>query len=223
MRKLIFLIFLIFTVSCATTEPQKSSEKPDKSTNFGEQYYAEAVAYYETANYELAKRSFLKSLNSKYNEVNCYYFLGIISYSQRNLSDAENYLKKSLELDNKIFDAHNTLGVIYSEQKRYNEAIKEFEFILKDSSYIFVEDALYNIAMTYNSMNDYDKSIEYCNKCLYYVPKSPAVFYLLGVNYFKKGQIDTSKLYFRDIIRNFSGNVWGEKAKLFMKQNRLGN
>ncbi len=219
MKRLI-IIFLFFLFGCATSNYQSTSHQYDSKV--GENAYTSAIAYLGINNYELAKISFLKSLKNNYNVIGSYYYLGLIEYRDNNYKQAEEYLKKCIELDDKITDAHNTLGAIYAKQKRYKEAIAEFKKVLHDNSYLFPENALYNLALIHYSMKDYKKSIEYCNKSLYIVPKSPAVYYLLALNYYKMKNIGKCRFFLYQIIKEFPNNIWSSKAKLFLKQSHLG-
>ena len=216
-----FLVFILisFFIGCATVDNQIQSS--NNSADSGENAYSNAIAYLGVNNYELAEINFLKALNKNYNVVGAYYYLGLIEYRKNNYKKSEEYLKKCLNLDDKVTDAHNTLGAIYARQKRYKEAIVEFKKVLQDSSYLFPENALYNLALIHYSLKEFDKSIEYCNKCLYIVPKSPAVYYLLAKNYYRKGNIGKTRIFLYEIIKIFPHNVWSSKAKLFLKQYHL--
>ncbi len=220
MKKLFLVIpilLILFFSSCATVEQTKKKTASNNGANF----YSSAVAYLGVKNYELAKANFLKAINAHYNLVGAYYYLGIIEYAQNNLNLAEKYLLKCIKLDDKITDAHNTLGAIYAQKKEYKKAIEEFKKVLNDTTYLYPENALYNLALLHYNLKQYKKSIEYCKRCLYIVPKSPAVYYLLGMNYFKMHNLEQSRYYLMQIIKEFPGNIWASKAKLFLKQNKM--
>lgn len=212
-RYLFVSLFLILISSCTTVNNQV---KPAKMS--GVDYYSEAVAALGVDNYDQAKAYFIKALNVGYKPVGCYYYLGLIEYQKGNLQLAENYLKKCVQLDDEVTDAHNTLGAIYAKKKEYKKAIVEFKKVLLDKTYLYPENALYNLALLYYNLKEYDKSIKYCNESLKYVPKSPAVFYLIGLNLYKKGLKMQSYKVMGMIIREYSDNIWGTKAKLFLKK-----
>jgi tetratricopeptide (TPR) repeat protein len=221
-KKILFIfIFSIILSSCATTQQSQNSISQEKKINNGANYYSAAVAYLGVKNYEFAKINFLKSIKTHYNLVGAYYYLGIIEYEENNLDLSEKYLLNCIKLDDKITDAHNTLGAIYAKKKQFKKAIEEFKKVLKDSSYLYPENALYNLALLYYNLNKFNESIKYCQKCLFIVPKSPAVYYLLGLNHFKKHDVKQTKFYMFQIIKEFPDNLWATKAKIFLKQNKL--
>lgn len=219
MKKFFLILFLFLITACVSVNQVANSNSVNSSN--GENYYSAAIAYLAIKNYELAKVNFLKAIKLHYNLVGAYYYLGLIEYTERNLNLSEKYLKKCIQLDNNITDAHNTLGAIYAEKKEYKKAIEEFKKVLEDKSYLYPENALYNLALIYYKLNKYNESIKFCKRCLYIVPKSPAVYYLLGLNYFRKNNINNSKFYMLQIIKEFPGNLWSSKAKFFLKQNKL--
>ncbi len=224
MRKKVFisLLFILLFSACATVENSSNNTSNNiETSNSGENYYSSAIAYLGIKNYELAKINFLKAIQYHYNLVGSYYYLGLIEYSQNNLELAEKYLLKCLKLNDKITDAHNTLGAIYAKKKQYRKAIEEFKKVLKDTSYLFPENALYNLALLHYNLKEYDESIKYCKKCLFIVPKSPAVYYLMGLDYYNKKNIQQARYYMMQIVREFPDNIWGSKAKIFLKEKKL--
>jgi len=140
----IFIIFFLF--SCATVQNQ-----PETSSNNGENFFTNGITAVGSGNYLEAKIYFQKSLKSGYKPAGSYYYLGLIEYKLGNLDKSEEYLSKCISINNNIADAHNTLGAIYAEKKEYRKAIKEFKLVLQDKSYLFPENALYNLALQYFS------------------------------------------------------------------------
>ena len=207
------ILILLFLCSCATVNNDISN-----SNNSGEDFYTRAITALGTNNYREAEIYFLKSLKAGYKLVGSYYYLGLIEYKLGNLDKSEDYLKKCISLDGKLSDAHNTLGAIYAEKKEYRKAIEEFEIVLKDKSYLFPENALYNLALLHYNLGEYDRSMLYCKKSLKVVPKSPAVYYLIGLNLYKKGLKRESKIIMLNIIKEFPENIWGIKARNFLKK-----
>ena len=207
------VILLFFLFSCATVNNSVNSSPRNADI------YSKAIAAVGAKDYLEAKKYFLQSLKSGYKPVGTNYYLGLIEYKLGNLDKAEQYLKRCIELDNEVTDAHNTLGAIYAEKREYRKAIEEFKKVLADKSYLFPENALYNLALLYYNLGEYDNSILFCKKALTVVPKSPAVYYLVGLNLFKKGLKKECNMIMQNIIKEFPDNVWAEKAKTFILKN----
>jgi tetratricopeptide (TPR) repeat protein len=198
--KIFFLILItLLLCSCQTV----NNNVPKSAAVSGEDYYSGAVAALGVDNYEEAKALFLKALKMHYKETGCYYYLGLIEYQQGNLDKSEYYLKNCISLNNNVTDAHNTLGAIYAKKRDYKKAIKEFKTVLLDKTYLYPENALYNLALIHYALKNYDKSIYYCNESLKYVPKSPAVIYLIGLNLYKKGLKKETVKVMENIIKNY--------------------
>jgi len=72
---------------------------------------------------------------------------------------AKKLLIKIIKHNNQYIIAHNTLGSIYFDEKKYDQAIKSFKQAIKiNENYI---DAIFNLANTYKSMNKFSSAVKY--------------------------------------------------------------
>ncbi len=221
MKKIIIILLAIFLLfSCATTQENSSSENIKKEIDIVEAYNSGLLAL-SLQEYDRAIILLKKSLKYNYNPDFSNLYLGIAYYKTKKYKLAEEHLKRALEINPKLTEAHNSLGAVYAEQKKYDAALKEFYKVLEDKSYLFPENALYNIAYIYYNKGEYIKSLDYCKKTLIVVPKSPMVYYLIALNYYKMGKIDLTKKYLTYIIKNFEKSTWAIFAKKFLKENNL--
>ena len=218
---LLFFISLLFLFSCATTEETSSSPSNiRKELNIVETYNAGLLAL-SLHNYSRAIALLNRCVENNYNPAFSNLYLGIAYYKTKNYKLAEQHLKRALEINPELTEAHNSLGAVYAEQKKYKLALKEFYKVLEDKSYLFPENALYNIALIYYNTRNYLKSLDYCNKTLIIVPKSPMIYYLIALNYYKLGKKDLTKRYLSDIIKNFKQTNWAIMAQKFLRKNKL--
>ncbi|MFH1413263.1 MAG: CheR family methyltransferase [Candidatus Omnitrophota bacterium] len=63
--------------------------------------------------------------------IEAYYLLGVLSYRTGDLKEAERQFRKVLYCDPKVTLAYFNLGNIYSYQRQFNRAIKEYNNVLK--------------------------------------------------------------------------------------------
>ena len=219
-KKYLLLIFLLFLFSCATTSQEVSTGSVKKDIDIVESYNAALLAM-SLNDYQRAITLFNKCLKYNYNSDFSNLYIGIAYYKLKKYSNAIKHLKRALEINPELTEAHNTLGAVFAEEKKYDLALNEFFKVLEDKAYLFPENALYNIALIYYNKGEYLKSIEYCKKTLIVVPKSPMVYYLLGLNYFKLGRPEITKRYMLNIITNFKKTNWAILAKKFIEDNKL--
>lgn len=116
---------------------------------------------------------------NKNDEKYYYGILGVVAMNEGNYDDAENFLKKSLELQktdglNSVDYANtlNMLGVNYWYKKDYDNSEKKFQEAL-----VFFDDESFlklheygtlngNMALLYGSKHDYSKAVDYTAKAL---------------------------------------------------------
>jgi len=75
---------------------------------------------------EEAKAQFLCTIKNYPNFPDAYYNYGTILFNQENYLDAENFLKKSIELRDGYYEAIFNLGNLYRKTNRLDEAISLF-------------------------------------------------------------------------------------------------
>lgn len=120
-KKIIVLIVLAF-YSCSFPKIILIED-----TLTAEEHNDLGVVYLEQKKYELAEKEFLKAIKKRpkwdlpyFNLGNAYYFVG-------NFDKAEEFYKKTLELNAKNTDAMNNLAYLFMEQCRLDEALKLIE------------------------------------------------------------------------------------------------
>ena len=112
-----------------------------------ELYYELANAYEGDKDYTKAIQ-ILSSMDGKFNnnymlEARTYFKLGELYYRQGLYKESEFFYKKTLEIDEKNPDLYYSIGTLYLETKRRNEAIKMFREAIKiDNSYKPARDIL---------------------------------------------------------------------------------
>ncbi len=216
--KKISLICLIFVFFCSCATLNKNAVKNNKNITQLEEDYNAGLLALSLNDFERAKDLLSKCIKNNYKPDFSSLYLGITYYKLKRYDLAEKFLKQALKLNPDLTEAHNSLGAVYASQKKYKLALKEFNEVLLDTGYLFPENALYNIALIYYNEGDYLKSLDYCNKTLVIVPKSPMVYYLIALNYYKLGKKGVAKRYLEDIIKNFNKSNWAILAKKFMKE-----
>lgn len=118
----------------------------DKFINM-ELYYELANAYEGDKDYTKAIQ-ILSSMDGKFNnniilESKTYFKLGNLYYRQGLYKESEFFYKKTLEIDEKNPDLYYSIGTLYLETKRRNEAVKMFREAIKiDNSYKPARDTL---------------------------------------------------------------------------------
>lgn len=121
-------------------------ENSEKFINM-ELYYELANAYEGNKDYTKAIQ-ILSSIDGKFNnnimlESRTYFKLGDLYFRQGLYKESEFFYKKALDIDDKNPDLYYSIGTLYLETKRRNEAIKMFREAIKiDNSYKPARDTL---------------------------------------------------------------------------------
>ncbi len=116
------------------------------------------------------------------------------SYNKRNYTDAEVDYKKALAINKNFAEAMFGLGDAMYDQKRYDEAIKQFEQAektLKDTAQ--KAQAMHNIGNAYMQLEKYDEAINAYKKALKYNPKDRDTKYNLAYANLKKKEQQEKK------------------------------
>jgi tetratricopeptide (TPR) repeat protein len=99
--------------------------------NYTDAYYSQANIALAEDNTDGASAALLQITKINPNDPEAYYSLGVIAYNTRSWSEAQEYLRKAIRLVPQYSNARYFLGLALDREGRSDEAIVEFEEILK--------------------------------------------------------------------------------------------
>jgi len=154
----------------------------------------------------------LKNLeNSYYNDVNFNNLIGFVYQNLNDFNNANNYYRKSLELDNTNFDTNFNIGILNYKKKNFKEAEKIFVNLSK--KFAENKDIFYNLGVIKYEMELYKEAIKYFEKALNLNDKFYFAQHHLAECYEKLNNIDLA-------IENY---IKAEVINLYKFNNTLNN
>lgn len=115
--------------------------------------------------------------------------------------EAEQHLKRAIELNPKYTEAHNVLGATYLEMKQWDNAIKEFEIVLRDVLYLTPFHAWNNMGLAYYNKGDLPRSIECFTRAITLKPDLGVAYFNLGLAYRDASKTEDAARAFQEVIR----------------------
>jgi tetratricopeptide (TPR) repeat protein len=114
-------------------------------------------------------------------------------YEEGKIPEAIDEFKLALEIDPNNVNVHNSLGVCYALQNRYDEAIAEFRqaITLDGEEYM----ALYNLGLIHLLVEQRDRALEFFLRADNINGDNYEVAFQTGKLYLEKGHIDKSRPY----------------------------
>ncbi|SPL69963.1 type IV pilus biogenesis/stability protein PilW [Acinetobacter stercoris] len=141
--------------ACQTTHSGSLSQKdPEKSVKVRTQLAAE---YIRSGDLNAAKRALDQALNIEPRDSSANMMMGVLLQyegSPQNLEKADTYFKRSIAVDSKNAQARNNYGTYLYEQKRYNDAINQFNIAGATLGYDQRYRAFENLGRVYLKLND---------------------------------------------------------------------
>lgn len=154
----------------------------------------------------------LKSLENFYfNDVNFNNLIGFVYQNLNDFNNANNYYRKSLELDNTNFDTNFNIGILNYKKKNFKEAEKIFVNLSK--KFAENKDIFYNLGVIKYEMELYKEAIKYFEKALNLNDKFYFAQHHLAECYEKLNNIDLA-------IENY---IKAEVINLYKFNNTLNN
>jgi tetratricopeptide (TPR) repeat protein len=172
-------------------------DEVDAASKIGDQSLSSKISRYKIM-FEIdlkheaqAKKAFTELHKVAPSDYNTYYAGYYLNSSLKRYDDATGWLKLAIAnsptKDDKAGDLHN-LADLYYEQKKYPEAIKIHEEILKDPNATAWE--WHNSAIVYLMAEDWDKCIEHEKKALSMMEFGAAKMTLSDAYYWKAARMD---------------------------------
>lgn len=143
---------------------------------------------YQEALKDINKLIYTEGQNN--NEI-LFYYQGYIYYKLDKYENAEESLRKSLELEKHSGRTNKLMGVILSVMKRYDEAIPYIQTSLFSDQYL--DEKYIQLGICYYHIDDFGSAIFYLNKSLNFIDSTDRVLnnqvsLYLGMSYDKIGE-----------------------------------
>ena len=130
-----------------------------------------------------AKAAFKQNLESATlnpADASAHYNLGLIHQSRGELDQARQRFERALEIDAEEIDASYQLGRIALQQKRYADAIQNFEHVVARNSAHSQHEVWREVAATYIAAGQFEDARTALNQFLEHRPSDPEGLYLMG-------------------------------------------
>ena len=149
------ILFIAFTVACATTENEKKKKKEAEVTrDLGE-------AYLRDGKFTQALKELLKAEKLNPNDHFLQNDLGLAYYYKEIYDKAIQHYRKALDLKNDYAPAMNNLGNVYAAQRDWELAIDYYVKAAESALYATPHYPLSNLGDVYYQKKDYKRSEDY--------------------------------------------------------------
>jgi tetratricopeptide (TPR) repeat protein len=183
----------------------------------------------------LTALSLLRNASKNSYEANLYY--GIALFRTGSLKDAEKFLKDAIKKDSERPEAYSVLGEIYTAQKKFNEAVSEFQKARKylpldkskdqlDKEEIeVIISVLTAEAESFIADGKVDNAISSLTQARTYDDKNPMIYTGLGDAYLYRGAFEPARTNYEQALKlkpNFAPALYG-LGKIDFKQKKYSS
>jgi len=144
------LFAAIFGCAGKNIDPKKAKE--------AEAYYLRAVSYMQKNKPQEALLNLQEAIKLNPKDPRFYDAMGQIYFSDESFGKSEDAYKKAIEVDPAYTDARHNLGVLYNYLGRYDDAVQQFDSVLKDELYRNRANTLNAMGWAYYKKGDYEKA-----------------------------------------------------------------
>jgi type IV pilus assembly protein PilF len=218
-RWLVPLISLGLAAGCAG--PSDNAKKKPNATV--------AAAFQEIGARELslglpdaAVRDLTRALQADDSDPNTYHYLGLAYLRLKRYREAEQVLDAGLERGPEIGEIHNTLGTLYSLQRRWPEAQAAFQRALECADYRTPEVALFNIGRVYSEQGDDASAAAFFQRAIAANPSYAPPYLELARIREASGDVAGADQVLRDALTRIpdNGSLFFARGKLLYRQHR---
>ncbi|MCR5265571.1 MAG: tetratricopeptide repeat protein [Cyanobacteria bacterium RUI128] len=145
-----------------------------------------------------AESGYRELIEKGYKVAEMWNLTGMIYMQRFQLSKAEEYILKAIELEPNPYFFEN-LAKVYLEKEDSEQAIKLYNELVKTNPDNF--DYLFNLASAYKLAGNIDKAAETYIRASEVCPDNPDTFFNLGLIYDNEGQPDNSIKYYKEALK----------------------
>jgi Tfp pilus assembly protein PilF len=190
-KSVIVLFFSVSLTFCATSQQklqQSRAKDPKYQYNLGLVYLNQSNL--DPKNIDEAIKHFVKALALDTRYYLAWNAIGLAQSLKGNLAESAKAYEKCLEIHPEFTEAHNNLGIIYSELNQLDKAEAEFQKVIADLTYQTREVAYCNLARLYLGQNRLDLAYENVQKALQAKPRLAMAHNLMGMILEKQNKPD---------------------------------
>jgi len=180
-------------------------------------YYKEGRNYHHKSEYEKSIESMEKAIAIDPEFAMAYRSLGASYGNLGKYKEGDKYTQKAMELSDRLTEREklNIQGDFYGQSDfTYDKAIEVYDKLLK----IYPEDTManHNLAIKYNSLDEWDKAIEHFETARKAGTDFILTYTNLGYSYERRGMYDRAKEVYEDCIRDFPDDPRGHSNLAFL-------
>lgn len=197
---------------------------------FGTAYYSIGYCYFNLKNYTESSVWFRKYLNQSKTtdqlKADANNRTGDCFYQNREYAEAMKYYTASISLN--TFDADYALyqrAICFGLDKNYTAKSSDLKILLAQfPNSSFSDDAMFELARTYERMNEIESAIESYNKILTQMPQSvfaKKALLQLGLIYYNKNDFNNSIVFYKKVVENYPNTDESGAALIGIKNNYI--
>ena len=149
------LLALLFCVSCGGRKPATC-----RNPNYAEVLKKQAISSLQKGDLYGALETAQKSETCNPKDPEIKYWLGRIYLSRKQVPKAIEYLQRALELRKDYPEANLALAMAYLQLKRWDDAIAQYEIVIKNELFRTPEEAYNGIGTAWLMKGDLDKAAQ---------------------------------------------------------------
>ncbi|MBI5892110.1 MAG: tetratricopeptide repeat protein [Deltaproteobacteria bacterium] len=196
----ILYLFLLFTVHCSLFTVLYGCAATDLKEE-ASIHYRLGVVHLNEGNLPSALKELTAAVEKNPDDVAYHNAFGLAYYYRDLDNDAIKHFKEAIRLDSKFSEARTNLGVVYLKQKRWDDAISEFQIAAANIFYTAAETAYTNMGWAYFQKGDNEKAIDSYRKAINVNPRYSLAYNNLGLAYMKVNRDKDAAESFMSAIR----------------------
>ncbi len=202
-RWLLLLLLAASQVACVTTTESVFTEKasPDKALD---ERVSLALRYIGEENWEDARRNLDLAREIDANSPGVHGAFGLLYQRTGEYELAEEHFKKAIRLDSSLTRTRNNYAAFLLDRRRYEEAEKQLEYVVRDSLYGERARAFTFLGYTRVQLEDADGAKEAFARALAMEPRDSIALLEMAQLSFADGDYSQSRRYYdsyRSVVR----------------------
>jgi len=186
-RLRLFCLILLIPVSLCLFLACSHTPATPKATTLSDEQYQEMAAAFAARDYGRLRRELVQLKNEGIKDKRAIYLEALMNLN--NPENAKPLLLEALRLDPQYSEAHNTLGVIYMQEKEYPLAETEFVKAVSNPLYLTPEKAYQNLGNLYRLQGKDELALACYRKALKFNLDYFPAHYELARYYFRKQEM----------------------------------
>ncbi len=194
-RRLWLCILLVALAGCAAQSGGSSRPTPVSIDQALEDHIQLGLSYISQGDREAARHHLTRAMDINPRSAGVHNGMALLYQLEQETDLADRHFRRAISLDRNYSRARNNYGVFLFQQQRFDEALRQFQQVTRDTNYEMRPQAFISLGLTASQLGREEEAAEAWNRAIALNPTLAGPYLELADHHFREGDYPLAQRY----------------------------